>query len=257
MRLLLIRHGDPDYEHDCLTARGRQEAAALAECLCRQKIDYFYVSPLGRAQETARYTLRAMDRTAETLEWLREFPAQVDINGVPALQDAYPDTPKNADGSFRRRIAWDMLPRICCEQEIYRTENGWRQSLVAQHSDMEAVYDRVCAGLDELLSRHGYVPENGCLRAQRANDDTVACFCHFGMISVILSRLWGVSPFVPWHNTVVLPTGVTELYTEEREEGLAHFRCTRLGDCGHLYAAGIEPAFSGRYCERFTDDTLH
>ena len=31
MRLLLIRHGDPDYEHDCLTARGRQEAAALAD----------------------------------------------------------------------------------------------------------------------------------------------------------------------------------------------------------------------------------
>ena len=31
MRLILIRHGDPDYEHDTLTSKGRREAALLAE----------------------------------------------------------------------------------------------------------------------------------------------------------------------------------------------------------------------------------
>ena len=31
MRILLIRHGDPDYEHDTLTEKGRREAALLAE----------------------------------------------------------------------------------------------------------------------------------------------------------------------------------------------------------------------------------
>ena len=30
MRLLFIRHGDPDYEHDTLTEKGRREAALLA-----------------------------------------------------------------------------------------------------------------------------------------------------------------------------------------------------------------------------------
>ena len=30
MRILLIRHGDPDYEHDTLTEKGRREAELLA-----------------------------------------------------------------------------------------------------------------------------------------------------------------------------------------------------------------------------------
>ena len=31
MRILMIRHGDPDYEHDSLTETGKKEAALLAE----------------------------------------------------------------------------------------------------------------------------------------------------------------------------------------------------------------------------------
>ena len=31
MRILLIRHGDPDYDNDTLTEKGRREAALLAE----------------------------------------------------------------------------------------------------------------------------------------------------------------------------------------------------------------------------------
>lgn len=31
MRLILIRHGDPNYEKDCLTEKGKREAALLAE----------------------------------------------------------------------------------------------------------------------------------------------------------------------------------------------------------------------------------
>lgn len=258
MRLLLIRHGDPDYVHDCLTERGRIEAAALAEYLRGERLDHIYVSPLGRAQETAEYTLRALGRTAVTLEWLREFPAKVDVNGSPVLQEAFPDTRRLPDGTFRPRIAWDMLPRFYYASSDYHTERGWRQSEVALCSDMEEVYDRICRGLDELLASHGYVRENdGHYRAERNNDDTLALFCHFGLTCVLLSHLWGVSPFVLWHATAALPTTVTELYTEEREKGIAMWRCTRFGDCSHLYAAGIEPSFSARFCERFEDDTLH
>ena len=28
MRIIFVRHGEPDYEHDCLTAKGREQAAA-------------------------------------------------------------------------------------------------------------------------------------------------------------------------------------------------------------------------------------
>ncbi len=57
MRLLLIRHGDPDYERDTLTEKGRREADYLAERLSRLDIAAFYTSPLGRAKDTAAPTL--------------------------------------------------------------------------------------------------------------------------------------------------------------------------------------------------------
>ena len=72
MKILLIRHGDPDYEHDTLTEQGWVEAELLARRLQSAAIDDFYLSPLGRAQDTAGVTLKALGRTGETLSWLRE-----------------------------------------------------------------------------------------------------------------------------------------------------------------------------------------
>ena len=46
MRLLIIRHADPDYLRDSLTTVGRTEAALLAGYLKDETIDYAYVSPL-------------------------------------------------------------------------------------------------------------------------------------------------------------------------------------------------------------------
>ena len=78
MKLVFIRHGDPDYSIDSLTPRGWKEAEALAARVAQWEVDDFYVSPLGRAQDTAKVSLDAIGRTAETLDWLREFYVEVD-----------------------------------------------------------------------------------------------------------------------------------------------------------------------------------
>ena len=56
-----------------------------------------------------------------------------------------------------------------------------------------------------------------------------------------------------WHGTCAAPTSVTTVYTEERREGIASFRISAFGDTSHLYVADQEPAFSGRFCECFTN----
>ena len=89
MRILMIRHGDPDYIHDTLTEKGRREAALLSETAEDLRTGDCYQSPLGRAQETAAYTLKRLGKTAETLDWLEEFPAKVDINQSEELKKAY------------------------------------------------------------------------------------------------------------------------------------------------------------------------
>lgn len=62
MRFLFIRHGEPDYVNDCLTATGRLQAAAAAKRLAGEGICEIYASPLGRAQETAGYTAARVEQ---------------------------------------------------------------------------------------------------------------------------------------------------------------------------------------------------
>ena len=56
MKLLIIRHGDPNYDIDSLTPKGWKEVAYLSERIARLDIRDFYVSPYGRAKDTASLT---------------------------------------------------------------------------------------------------------------------------------------------------------------------------------------------------------
>lgn len=242
MRILIIRHGDPDYEHDCLTQKGKREAALLAEKLKKEKIDYFYSSPLGRAKETCETVARAMGREDEIVvkDWLREF-------GYPIM------LPSGREND----VPWDMLPNEWVDEPKMYDYQNWHTQKMYQATGMDKAYVKVTGALDDLLEKHGYVREGNIYRAEKPNRDTVALFCHFGVESVLLSRLCNISPLQLWHHFVALPTSVTTLYTEERREGKAVFRCAGFGDIGHLYAGGETPSFSARFCETFDSDERH
>ena len=253
MRLLFIRHGDPDYACDCLNRIGRNEAKALCSLLSSTKMDLgtCYASPLGRAQETAAIALNravpdargvaAADNCRDfltTLDWLREFPAQVDVNDASLLQDAY-YIRTASDGSFKKRIVWDMYPSYFTEHPAYSDYEAWRGTLVAYNSDLLPIYDSVTASFDGLLAEHGYGREGRHYRVERESIETLTFFCHFGITCVLLSHLWNISPFVPLQAFCMPTSSVTEVYTEERQKGIANFRATRIGDTTHLTMAGL------------------
>lgn len=53
MRLIIVRHGDPNYEIDSLTEKGWREAEFLSvrmEKQLQKEHTYIYTSPLGRAK---------------------------------------------------------------------------------------------------------------------------------------------------------------------------------------------------------------
>ena len=55
MRILLIRHGDPDYAHDTLTAQGRKEAQLLARRLAAyvsETLAYYDSGQQGENRDT-------------------------------------------------------------------------------------------------------------------------------------------------------------------------------------------------------------
>ncbi len=258
MRLLFIRHGDPDYEHDSLTEVGRIEADLLAERMKKEEVTAFYVSPLGRARETAEPTLRALGREAEVKDWLQEFPATVDINGVPVLQATYPNTRLAEDGSFQiRKVCWDMAPGMWTQDERYYDVHRWDETPSAWAGNIDEVYADVCAEFDKLLAEHGYRRVGNHYETEQGNHETLAFFCHFGLTSMLLSHLWHTSPYLLAQSLAMAPTSVTEVYSEEREKGIVSFRGTKIGDISHLYVAGREASFSARFCETFEDDTRH
>ena len=158
MRLLLIRHGEPDsnYAADRLTEKGKKEAALLADRMKQEKVDQFYVSPLRRARQTAAPTLAVRDEDAIVLDWLKEFSAVLDVNESAFLQKAYPNTKRNEDGSFEGRIVWDMMPSAWKDDPRYYDLDRWMETEVAAASDLGRVYDQTCEGLDRLLAQWGY-----------------------------------------------------------------------------------------------------
>lgn len=237
MRVLIVRHGDPDYSIDSLTEKGWREAGLLSERLCRLDVKAFYVSPLGRAKDTASLTLKKLNRTAQEMPWMREFDAKI----------MRPD----ADGEM---IVWDWLPADWTEVTEYYDREKWSRTEImeqgqTEHGNIRQEYQWVTNGLDQLLEKHGYVRERGYYRAVEANNDTIVLFCHFGLECVLLSHLLGISPMILWHGFCAAPTSVTTIYTEERRKGIASFRVSSFGDISHLYVADEEPAFAARFCE--------
>lgn len=49
MEIWIVRHADPDYEHDSITEKGVREAGLLADRLAKQDFDAAYCSPYGQS----------------------------------------------------------------------------------------------------------------------------------------------------------------------------------------------------------------
>lgn len=225
MRLILIRHGDPDYERDTLTEKGKREAALLAARAVSWQVDDVYVSPLGRAKDTARPCLEGWNKTAQTLDWAEEF--------------ILPE--KNELGW--NEIAWDYFPADWTAHRENFCEQDW---LLCIPSGRER-YQRVCSSLDGLLKTYGYERTGRYYRAVQPSGKTVVLFCHFGVSMMMLSHLLNIPAQTLLHGMYLPPTSVTVLNSEQRRGDEAYFRAERIGDCAHLIAGGEPISESGYF----------
>ena len=135
MRLLIVRHGDPDYSIDSLTEKGWKEAEYLSERLSKLDVKDFYVSPLGRAKDTASFTLKKMNRTAVECDWLREFDVLID----------------RPDVTDRQKRLWDWLPQDWTQDERFYQYDHWYENERLQQSDAKGYYDYVTESLISFL----------------------------------------------------------------------------------------------------------
>ena len=210
MRLILIRHGDPDYANDCLTEKGRRQAVLLAEALAVVHVDLIFASPMGRAQLTARPAAERKKLPVTTLPWLHELDGNYDGNlwswnqrGADAFREATPMSLEN----WHEQVPYGehMIPVAA---ELYRH-------------------------FDRFMEERGYRREGQRYRVlEGASRETVFFFCHAGLILTLLSHLLHIPLPVAYTQFGCDPTGRTTLRFEE-EDACGVFRLECLNDMSH------------------------
>lgn len=286
MRLIFIRHGDPDYSIDNLTEKGKKEVELLTERICKwfpDKADlnkvHFYTSPLGRAKATGAPALEKLQQTATELSWLQEFHYRTEY-------------PKNFFVEELRgcsTMCWDLIPEVYTADKNYFNKNKWQFTRLMKKGNIKHHYKEVCEGFDKLLAEYGYVrnkkdfydvlnpvhnpnfePKYSALNKggiggsgkekyqlvsekNLSEECTLVFFCHLGIMFTIIAHLIGVSPMQLWQGFYVAPTSLTILNSEERIKGQAWFRVERLGDTNHLINGGEPTSSSGYFTDIFRE----
>jgi len=237
MKIYIVRHAEPDYEHHTITDRGRKEAAALGKRYNASDFDYIYCSPLERAQLTCNAVVKGKKKV-NTVEWLRE------INHFHAVLNGKP------------QVCWDFKPKYIQKHPTLLQPN-FLESMEIRDGEFEKHLFSLWDNFDKLLAKHGYKRDGYFYKVTKPNKDKIVLFCHFGVLSALVAHMLNI-PFTNAAQFMICPpSGVTVFISEERDKGVAQFRMSRYGDTTHLGKEGIIRSFSGRFCEVFTDKTRH
>lgn len=243
MKIMIIRHGDPDYPNNTLTDVGFIEAEALGEYYRNYDFKKVFCSPLNRAKYTCDGLIKYNkfnNKDVLIKDWLQEFVYPID---EPVLKV--------------RKNSWDFYPDYFTNNKnLYNNDTYLNDSIFA-NSVVKEKYNEVISNFDEILKEEGYSRENGYYRVTKVNRDTIVFVCHLGMMNVLLSHLLNIPYVVLCQTFACPPTGVTLLNSEERIKGIAQFRCENYGDVAHLKIKNLPTSFAGRFCEVFDDDTRH
>ena len=244
MKIMIIRHAEPDYDNHTLTPQGFKERDALGQFYKDYKFKNIYVSPLNRALFTLEGILNYNNENKNKVNvkhWLHEF--------VYPIEEPVFHIKKNS---------WDLLPSYFVNHHNLYNNDTYLDDEIYNGSNVKEKYLEASKGLDEILAENGYVRQkDGNYKVIKESKDTILFVCHLGIMNVLLSHLLNIPYIVLCQTFFCAPTGVTLLNSEEREKGIASFRCEVYGDTSHLKIKGIENSFSGRFCEVYSDPTRH
>lgn len=232
MYLYLIRHGDPNYALDCLTERGKLQAAAVAQRLQHAGITQVYSSPMGRAKETAQYTCDLLGLPMQIEPWSHEIlNDHIRSTGFPEGEPT-------------------VLYRV---QNSFYLENGMYDLPFSQSADAPGFREteialaqkEIVEGGRDFLARLGYREENGLYRIENPNEERVALFCHGCFLFTWMAELLHIPLHVAWAGFSFTHTGVTVLRFSNNKNGVTSPRCLTCSDISHLYAHGPDTNYNG------------
>ncbi len=236
MRIIFIRHAEPDYENNTLTTKGFREAEILSDRVTKWEVDRFYSSPLPRAQLTGAPSLKKLGRELTVVDWMKEF--------------YYPiDDPTTG----RHKVPWDFMPEYWTKQEQFYDYKTFDQHPLFGEEYREAVA-AMREGLDAILAEYGYTRQDDyylCDEEKTKEDDnkTIVFFGHLGANLEAVGYLLNISPVILQQTLFLAPTAVSILNFEKRMPGRAMARAQVLGSTSHLEMAGEPLSRMGAFCD--------
>ncbi len=222
MRIVFVRHGEPDYVHDCLTDVGKVQADAAALRLQDEGIEEIWSSPLGRAYETAQAASKVLGLPVKTLDFMPELDwGSMDDN--PIFADGHP---------------WDIADEMA-RQGIDLNSPDWRESSFFRTNRVLESIDRVEQGIDEWLAEFGYIREGAYYNHTHEEKEhhTIALFSHGGSSCAALGHILNL----PFPYTCGLLhfefTGIT-VVRMDRKAGPGTLPCLELANDGRHILEG-------------------
>ncbi len=235
MKIIIIRHAEPDYKNKTLTNKGFREAELLGKYLKDTKIDYMYSSPLPRARFTADAIVKYnKTKTYEVFDYLREFDSRIDLPYA------------------NNHLLWDLRPSFLNDNKELYDINKWTDASVV-NDKVKAHYQSIKDGFSALLEKHGYKKKGVYYDVVKPNHDNIVIACHFGLGSFLLSELLNIAPSALLNHTCAQASSVTTVVTEERVKSKAIFRMLSFGSIEHLVVNDENPSFMARFDEVYGD----
>ena len=180
MRIIFVRHGEPNYKLDCLTELGKLQAAACAERLADEPIKAVYSSTNGRAAETAAYIAAPRGLTVTSFDFMRELGW-----GATEGELATPNGHPWGEADWMVENGMSLLAPDWAEGEPFRRNYTTGRALAAAEA------------FDAFLEPFGYRREGSYYRVLRENTDTIVMASHGGSGSAVIAHMLGLPfPFV-------------------------------------------------------------
>ena len=225
MLLYIVRHGDPNYEKDCLTDRGQRQAEAVGKRILDAGVNRIYSSPMGRAMETAAPACRLLGRDCHIEPWTHE----IEDDRLTPFPDGVMKSITDVQNTYFRENGSLLLPY----------ERSYECPGINQ-SNMKHAVDFIEENGNIFLEKLGYKAENGIYRILQPNEDRVALFCHSAFARAWLSTLLHIPLHIMWAGFRYTHTGVTVLEFKNNENGVTAPRLLCYSDMSHLYAENLD-----------------
>jgi len=180
MIIYIIRHGEPDYQHDTLTTHGFEQAKKLGERLKNLKIDKLYVSTHGRTIATAQPII---DNHKEIkplfVDWARE-----DNNGKYYFKVFN-----------KKRAQWYFFVpkflRFFKSEKMLRLGNKWFKDRRLKDTTMSKGYEQMSQFVDDFVLENGFKHnrKKNCYEKIGDSPKVVVIVAHGGFAHSFISNL--------------------------------------------------------------------